>query len=41
MGFKSRQLPSMVVHRSTPEMQCLLFRKKRAVKIAAKEKRRV
>ncbi|OQY15930.1 MAG: hypothetical protein B6I32_04810 [Desulfobacterium sp. 4572_20] len=28
MGFKSRQLPCLTVRRSTPEMDCLLFKKK-------------
>jgi len=28
MGFKSRQLPIIVVRSSTPEMECLLFKKK-------------
>jgi hypothetical protein len=28
MGFKSRRLPSMVVRKSTPDMDCLSFKKK-------------
>jgi hypothetical protein len=28
MGFKSRRLPSIVVRKSTPDMDCLSFKKK-------------
>jgi len=28
MGFKSRLLPSKVVQKSTPDMECLSFKKK-------------
>lgn len=28
MGFKSRRLPSIVVRKSTPDMDCLSYKKK-------------
>lgn len=37
LGFKSRQLPSMVVRNSTPDMDCVLFKKKESKKPRASD----
>ncbi len=36
MGFKSSQLPNMVVRRNSPERECLMYREKKRTQVVTK-----